>query len=233
VLVVDDEPMLRNLLSRLLRMEGYDVIEAADGEAALDLVQQRRPDLVLLDVMLPGLNGFEICEELRRHDADLPILMVTAKGEEQDRVRGLKEGADDYVVKPFSATELLARVEAVLRRSAERPRSAGKVTVAGRCIDLERREVVLPTGEREVLSQKEADVVGYLMANRGRAIAREELLSRVWGLDPRGVHTRTVDMTIARLRELLRDDPANPAVIVTVRAKGYMLAGEDKMANGK
>jgi two-component system, OmpR family, alkaline phosphatase synthesis response regulator PhoP len=142
-------------------------------------------------------------------------------------VRGLRDGADDYVVKPFSASELLARVEAVLRRSPERPRNVPRTTIAGRTIDLERREVVFEDGGRESLSEREGDVLAYLISNRGRAIAREELLSRVWGLDPRGVHTRTVDMTVARLRELLRDSPTDPAVIVTVRAKGYMLAGEE------
>ncbi|MBX9884914.1 MAG: response regulator transcription factor, partial [Novosphingobium sp.] len=128
-------------------------------------------------------------------------------------------------VKPFGLPELLARVEAVLRRTPERPSGVTRAVVNGRTLDLERREIVLDTGEREVLSEREAQVLAYLLANRGRAISRDELLSRVWGLDPRGVRTRTVDMTVARLRELLRDDPNEPKVIVTVRAKGYMLAG--------
>jgi DNA-binding response OmpR family regulator len=227
ILVVEDDAAIRRGLVDALKFASYAPLEAADGQAGLAAALGAEVDLVLLDVLMPKMDGFTVLKELRKAKPALPVIVLTAKGEEHDRVKGLKEGADDYVVKPFSATELLARVEAVLRRSAERPRSLGKFTVAGRCIDLERREVVLPDGQREVLSQKEADVVGYLCANRGRAIAREELLSRVWGLDPRGVHTRTVDMTIARLRELLRDDPANPAVIVTVRAKGYMLAADD------
>jgi DNA-binding response OmpR family regulator len=226
ILVVEDDAAIRRGLVDALKFAGYAPLEAGDGQAGLVAALGAEVDLVLLDVLMPRMDGFTMLRELRKAKPAIPVIILTAKGEEQDRVRGLKDGADDYVVKPFSATELLARVEAVLRRSAERPRSQGKVTVSGRCIDLERREVVLPGGEREMLSQKEADVVGYLCANRGRAIAREELLSRVWGLDPRGVHTRTVDMTIARLRELLRDDPANPAVIVTVRAKGYMLAAD-------
>jgi DNA-binding response OmpR family regulator len=232
ILVVEDDAAIRRGLVDALKFASYEALEAGDGQAGLTSALGAEVDLVLLDVLMPKMDGFTVLKELRKAKPALPVIVLTAKGEEHDRVRGLKEGADDYVVKPFSATELLARVEAVLRRSAERPRSAGKVTVSGRCIDLERREVTLPGGEREMLSQKEADVVGYLVANRGRAIAREELLSRVWGLDPRGVHTRTVDMTIARLRELLRDDPANPAVIVTVRAKGYMLAGEGENGSG-
>jgi two-component system, OmpR family, alkaline phosphatase synthesis response regulator PhoP len=230
ILVVEDDAAIRRGLVDALTFAGYAPMEAPDGKAGLDAALGAEPDLVLLDVLMPKMDGFTVLRELRKSKPALPVILLTAKGEEQDRVRGLKDGADDYVVKPFSATELLARVEAVLRRSAERPRGVQKVIVAGRTIDLERREVVLPGGHREVLSQKEAELVGYLVANRGRAIARDELLSRVWGLDPRGVHTRTVDMTIARLRELLRDDPANPAVIVTVRAKGYMLAGDGQDA---
>jgi DNA-binding response OmpR family regulator len=211
----------------VLTFSGYAPVEASDGKAGLDAALTATVDLVLLDVLMPKMDGITVLKELRKAKPSLPVIVLTAKGEEQDRVKGLREGADDYVVKPFSATELLARVEAVLRRSPERPSGVKKVCVAGRVIDLERREVVLQGGERAQLSQKEAEVACYLVANRGRAIARDELLSRVWGLDPRGMHTRTVDMTIARLRELLRDDPANPAVIVTVRAKGYMLAADD------
>ena len=226
ILVVEDDAAIRRGLVDALTFSGYAASEAADGQAGLDAALSTEVDLVLLDVLMPRLDGFTVLRELRKAKASLPVIMLTAKGEEQDRVRGLREGADDYVVKPFSATELLARVEAVLRRSPERPSGIKTVNVAGRTIDFERREVVLPDGERAQMSQKEAEVAGYLVANRGRAIARDELLSRVWGLDPRGMHTRTVDMTIARLRELLHDDPTNPAVIVTVRAKGYMLAAD-------
>jgi DNA-binding response OmpR family regulator len=139
-------------------------------------------------------------------------------------VHGLRTGADDYVVKPFSAKELLARVEAVLRRSAERPTDVRALSVAGRDIDLERREIVLSDGRRRLMSEKEAELLGYLARSPGRAVARDELLRTVWGIDPRGVSTRTVDMHVARLREKLDDDPVNAEVIVTVRAKGYMLA---------
>lgn len=227
ILIVEDDPAIRRGLADALKFSGYTTLEAADGQAGLDAALSADADLVLLDILMPRMDGFAVLREIRRAKPSLPVIFLTAKGEESDRVRGLRDGADDYVVKPFSATELLARVEAVLRRSPERPRNVAKLAVAGRTIDLERREVVFEDGHRELLSQKESDVLAYLVTNRGRAIAREELLSRVWGLDPRGVQTRTVDMTIARLRELLRDDPDHPAVIVTVRAKGYMLAADD------
>jgi two-component system alkaline phosphatase synthesis response regulator PhoP len=219
ILVVEDDPAIRRGLCDALTFSGYLPLEAVDGKAGLDAALSIDVDLVLLDVLMPRMDGITVLKEIRKAKPTLPVIVLTAKGEEQDRVRGLREGADDYVVKPFSATELLARVEAVLRRSPERPSTIKKLSIAGRTIDLDRREVVFQDGHRAQLSQKEAEVVGYLIANRGRAIAREEL-------DHRGVHTRTVDMTIARLRELLRDDPANPAVIVTVRAKGYMLAAD-------
>ncbi|CAG0982184.1 Transcriptional regulatory protein WalR [Phycisphaerales bacterium] len=228
ILVVEDDNAIRRGLVDLLRISGYAPMEAADGQAGLDSALGGEIDLVLLDILMPKMDGFAVLRELRKAKPSLPVIFLTAKGEEPDRVKGLKDGADDYVVKPFSPKELLARVEAVLRRSPERPRNVEKITVAGRQIDLDRREVVLPGGERAQLSEREADVLAYLVTNRGRAIAREELLSRVWGLDPRGVHTRTVDMTVARLRELLQDDSTNPSVIVTVRQKGYMLAMDGK-----
>ncbi len=225
VLVVEDDPAIRRGLVDALRFAGYEPSEAPDGLAGAALARAGDVDLVLLDVLMPKLDGWGALAEIRRAAPSLPVIMLTAKGEEADRVRGLKAGADDYIVKPFGLPELLARVEAVLRRTPERPSGVTRALVAGRTLDLERREIVLDTGQREVLSEREAQVLGYLLANRGRAISRDELLSRVWGLDPRGMKTRTVDMTIARLRELLRDDPTEPTVIVTVRAKGYMLAG--------
>ncbi|MDX2130666.1 MAG: response regulator transcription factor [Planctomycetota bacterium] len=224
VLVVEDDGAIRRGLVDLLRISGYAPLEAPDGRSGLELATGAEVDLVLLDILMPKLDGWGVLSELRRAKPALPVIMLTAKGEESDRVRGLRDGADDYVVKPFSPKELLARVEAVLRRSPERPRGVARTTIAGRSIDFDRREITLPDGTREQLSEREAEVLSYLVTNRGRAIARDELLSRVWGLDPRGVQTRTVDMTIARLREVLRDDPASPVVIVTVRQRGYMLA---------
>jgi DNA-binding response OmpR family regulator len=152
------------------------------------------------------------------------VIILTARGEEADRVRGLRDGADDYVVKPFSVKELLARVEAVLRRSPERPCDMAVVPIPGARIDLDRREVQFDDGQREELSEREVELVRYLAANAGRAIAREELLANVWRISPRGLPTRTIDMHVARLREKLRDDPERPAVLLTVRGKGYMFA---------
>ncbi|MAG56750.1 MAG: DNA-binding response regulator [Planctomycetes bacterium] len=224
ILVVEDDPAIRRGLVDALSFSGYSVQEAADGGQGLRTALAAEIDLLLLDVMLPERDGFSVLEEVRDAKPGLPVIMLTARGTEEDRIRGLRGGADDYVVKPFSAKELLARVEAVLRRSPERPKTLGTVELNGRTLDFERREVRFKDGGRTEFSEKESELLHYLAANPGRAISRDELLSRVWGLDPRGIQTRTVDMHVVRLRERLRDDPQNPKVIVTVRAKGYMLA---------
>lgn len=227
VLVVEDDPAIRRGLCDALRFAGYAVTDAVDGEAGLDAATAHDFDIVLLDILMPRMDGLTVLSRLRERKPGIPVIFLTARGEEQDRVKGLRLGADDYVVKPFSATELIARVEAVLRRSAERPRTVPALAIAGRTIDFRRREATLPDGSRVLLAQKEAEVLEYLAQNPGRAISRDELLSRVWKLDPRGMQTRTVDMAVARLREQLADDPTDPKVIVTVRAKGYMLATPD------
>jgi two-component system, OmpR family, alkaline phosphatase synthesis response regulator PhoP len=224
ILVVEDDAPIRRGIADALRFSGYDAVEAADGAAGLQAALTAEIDLVLLDVLMPKKDGFAVLKEVRAARPSMPVIMLTAKGEEADRVRGLREGSDDYVVKPFSATELLARVDAVLRRSPERPQQTESIQIAGRTIDLNRREVLFTDGTRATLSEREAQTLGHLIRNRGRAISRDELLRAVWGLDPRGVQTRTVDMTVARLRELLRDGPLSPRVIVTLRSKGYMLA---------
>jgi DNA-binding response OmpR family regulator len=226
VLIVEDDAAIRRGIVDALRYGGYEPLEREDGPSGLEAALTADLDLVLLDVMLPGLDGFDVLERVRRARPRLPVIMVTARGAESDCVNGLRTGADDYVVKPFGAKELLARVEAVLRRSAERPTDVAIVEVGGRHIDFERREVTLPGGETRMLSEKEAATLRYLVASPGRAVSRDELLQSVWGLDPRGLHTRTVDVHVARLREKLDDDPAHPSVVVTVRSKGYMLARE-------
>ncbi|MCC6678782.1 MAG: response regulator transcription factor [Phycisphaerales bacterium] len=224
ILVVEDDTAIRRGLADALKFAGYRVLEAADGQQGLDAALEGSIDLILLDILMPRLDGMGVLRELRKSRSGTPVIFLTAKGEEEDRVRGLRAGADDYVVKPFSATEVLARVEAVLRRAPERPAPIKGLMIAGRTVNFERREVTFTDNSRELLPELEANVLSYLAASPGRAVSREELLLRVWGVDPRGMQTRTVDMTIARLREHLRDSLDDPKVILTVRGKGYMLA---------
>jgi two-component system, OmpR family, alkaline phosphatase synthesis response regulator PhoP len=224
ILVVEDDRAIRRGVVDALRFAGHEVIEAPDGPSGLEAGIASTVDLVLLDILLPGMDGFAVLAELRRAKPSLPVIVLTARGTEEDRVRGLEGGADDYVVKPFSARELLARVEAVLRRSPERPRNLGSLDLAGRTVDFDRREVRFADGTRCEISDKESEILRYLAGHPDRAVGRDELLQRVWGLDPRGLTTRTVDMHIARLRARLRDDGPEPAVVLTVRSKGYMLA---------
>jgi DNA-binding response OmpR family regulator len=223
ILVIEDDAAIRNGILDALKFHGYETIFADDGKKGLESALSADYDLLLLDLMLPRIGGLEILESLRKTRPTVPVVILTAKGEEQDRVKGLKLGADDYMVKPFSVKELMARIEAVLRRSPERPGDVKTVKMAGLTIDLARCEVRLPGGKRSELSEREAELVRYLAANPGRTITRDEILSRVWRLDPKGVETRTIDMHIARLREKLGDDPENPRVILTVRGRGYML----------
>ncbi len=224
VLVVEDDTAIRRGLVDALRYAGYEVLESDNGSGGLELAIESPVDLVLLDVMLPKLDGFGVLKELRRSQPTLPVIMVTARGAEEDRVRGLTDGADDYVVKPFSAKELLARVDAVLRRSPQRSADVEALRFDGRTIDLARREVTLADGSTRQLTDREVAILRYLAVSRKRAVDRRELLQHVWGLNPRGIYTRTVDMHIARLREKIEEDPADPRIILTVRGKGYMLA---------
>lgn len=224
ILTIEDDPAIRRGIVDALRFAGYQTLEAGDGDAGLEIALKGEFDLLLLDLVLPQREGFEILQQVRRLRPTLPVIILTARGEEADRVRGLRDGADDYVVKPFSVKELLARVEAVMRRSAERPSDLSEVKIRGGLIDLARREVRFDDGRRTELSERELELVRYLAGNSGRAIARDELLANVWRITPRGVSTRTIDMHIARLREKLEDDPTRPAVILTVRGKGYMFA---------
>jgi len=225
ILVIEDDAAIRRGIVDALDFAGYAPLEAADGPGGLAMAVKVDCDLVLLDLVLPGRDGLEILREVRATRPALPVIVLTARGDEDDRVRGLRLGADDYVVKPFSVRELLARVEAVRRRSAERPSDVAAIAFAGGRIDLARCEVRFEDGTREELSSRELELLRYFACNAGRAIGREEILARVWRINPRGiVETRTIDMLIARLREKLRDDPAHPRVIVTVRGKGYMLA---------
>lgn len=224
ILVVEDDEAIRRGVTDALKFTGYAVEECADGALAADLAVSARPDLVLLDVLLPGMDGFAVLKQLRRASAQLPVIMLTARGTEEDRVRGLKLGADDYVVKPFSASELLARVEAVLRRSAERPSDLPELQLGDRTVSLERLEVACGDGAVRTLSELEGEILRYLAINRGRPIDRKELLQRIWSGNAREMETRTVDMHIRRLREKIEIDPSNPKLILTVRGRGYMFA---------
>ena len=219
--MVDDEPMLRNLLSRLLRMDGYVVLEAADGETALDVVAREKPDLVLLDVMLPVRDGLDVLGDLRR-TSDIPVILVSALGEEADRVLGLKMGADDYVTKPFSAAELSARIESVLRRSAMRgpPEAAGSLSFDGLVIDLGTREVRV-AGDRAEMTAKEFDLLAYLAGSPRQVFSREQLLQQVWGSSSNWQSDATVTEHVRRLRRKIEVDPDNPRWITTVRGVGY------------
>ena len=224
ILVVEDDSAIRRGLVDALQFAGYEVLEAANGQDGLRLALRSTFDLLLLDLILPGLSGFEILEAAHAARPTLPVIILTARGEEADRVKGLRLGADDYVVKPFSVRELLARVEAVLRRSPERPKSVSKIPLPDGMADLERCEVRFHDGQRSELSEREVELLGYLAGHAGRAISRDEILQRVWRLDPKRLETRTIDMHIANLREKLHDDPAEPRVLLTVRGKGYMFA---------
>ena len=224
ILVVEDDAAIRQGIADALQFAGYTPLEASDGHKGLARAMDAECDLILLDLVLPGPDGLEILKAVRKERPTLPVIILTARGEERDRVRGLRLGADDYVVKPFSVKELLARIEAVLRRSPERPDEVSKVKFPGGVVDLARREVRLAGGRREELTDREVTLLRYLAANPGRAISRDEILTRIWRLDPRGIDTRTIDMHVARLREKLRDDPDEPAIILTVRGVGYMFA---------
>jgi len=224
ILVVEDDPAIRRGLCDALEFKGYSALSCDCGKRGLELALSGSPDLVLLDVLLPGMEGFTVLRELRKARPRLPVIMLTARGTEEDRVRGLEEGADDYVVKPFSASELLARVEAVLRRSAERPTDVRSLSLDDRRVDLERLEIVLQNGETLRISELEADIIRYLVVNPGRPIDRKEILQRVWGGNAKEMETRAVDMHIRRLREKLERDPSCPERIVTIRNKGYMFA---------
>lgn len=223
VLVIEDDAAIRRGVADALRFDGYQPLEAGTFQEGLEAALRWPCELVLLDLVLPGGDGLDILARTREAHPALPVIVLTARGAEQDRVLGLKRGADDYVLKPFSARELLARVEAVLRRSAERPADLEEVSFEGGRANLLRREVALEGGGTAVLSEREAELLGYLARAAGRPVSREELLERVWRVPARSVHTRTVDMHVARLREKLGDPAERPRVILTLRGKGYRL----------
>jgi len=219
VLVVEDEESFSDALSFMLRREGYEVGVAIDGVQAIEEFDRHGADLVLLDLMLPGISGTEVCRTLRQRSA-VPIIMVTAKDGEVDKVVGLELGADDYVTKPFSSRELVARIRAVLRRRGEPDELLPTVLEAGPVrIDVD-RHVVSVRGDVTSMPLKEFDLLELLMRNAGRVLTRGQIIDRVWGSDYVG-DTKTLDVHIKRLRAKIEDDPANPVHIVTVRGLGY------------
>ncbi len=225
ILVVEDDKTLLDVLKYNLNKEGYNIITAIDGDQALEAARSQKPDLIVLDIMLPRLNGFEVCRILRK-DMTVPILMLTAKSEEVDKIVGLEIGADDYMTKPFSVRELLARIKALLRRAkVVETKEAGEaiLSLGNLEIDISRRRATL-SGMILNVTQKEFDLLAFLARNRGLVFSREQLLEKVWGYDYAG-GTRTVDVHIRWLREKIETNPANPKRLITVRGIGYKLEG--------
>ena len=224
ILVVDDEPVFIEALTISLEREGFGVIAAADGPAALKAISEKDPDLILLDVMLPGMSGIDVCREIRK-SSSVPVIMVTAKGEEIDAVVGLEVGADDYITKPYRLRELIARIRAILRRSDNLPKedettSNPEVLVEGAVrLDLERHELSVD-GELISLALREFELLSYLMENSGRVVTRESLMQNVWGWDYIG-DTKTIDVHVKRLRSKIESDPSAPLRISTIRGVGY------------
>jgi DNA-binding response OmpR family regulator len=224
VLVVEDDEAMAVALKDGFAYEGHEVMVARDGEAGLRMATEDPPDLMILDVMLPKMTGLEVCKKLRGDGSQLPIIMLTARGQEIDKVLGLKLGADDYVTKPFSFMELMARVEAVLRRSqpgggARRPvHEFGDVTV-----DLDHHEAT-KAGKPLDLTPREFRLLGYFLEHQGEVVSREQLLDAVWGYDTIPF-TRTVDTHVAKLRKKIEDDPSDPQHLITVHRLGYKFVG--------
>ncbi len=222
VLVVDDEPSFTEALTVGLQREGFEVRTAADGRAALAEISEAEPDLVLLDVMLPGMSGLDVCREIRKQSR-VPLIMVTARGEEIDAVVGLEVGADDYVAKPYRLRELVARMRAVLRRAqrppAEPQAPATSLAEGDVVLDIDRHELRV-RGQLVTLALREFELLAYLLAHAGRVVTRESLMQNVWGYNYVG-DTKTIDVHVKRLRAKIEDDPSNPQRITTIRGLGY------------
>lgn len=224
ILIIEDEPNIRELILYNLKTNGYDGIAAEDGIMGITMVHREKPDLILLDIMLPGKNGYDICRELRDEGNKTPIIMITAKTEETDKVMGLEYGADDYISKPFGIREMMARIKAVLRRYEVTNDNTGSendtvISVDDLQINVERHEVKL--GDRYIeLTLKEFELLRYLMENRGHVFSRDQLLNNVWGIDYAG-ETRTVDVHIRHLRQKLSLGENEDHYIETIRGKGY------------
>ena len=228
VLIVDDEKAIVDILDYNLKKEKYDTLKAYDGRTGLRMIRETNPDLVLLDVMLPEMDGFEVCRTVRGEGNNIPIIMITAREEETDKVFGLENGADDYITKPFSMRELLARVKANMRRAAapaqpdEAVNEGDVLRIRDLVLDL-RRHAVLKNGQELELTQREYELLKFLAAAPGKVVSRQELMSEVWQYDYYG-DLRAVDVAVRRLREKLEDNPAEPAYVMTKRGVGYYFA---------
>ena len=220
VLVVDDEPIVRDVVVRYLQREGHTTLEADHGDRARELLEQSTPDLVVLDVMLPGADGLELCRWIRSR-SDLPVIMLTARGEEADRIVGLELGADDYVTKPFSPRELAARVRSVLRRTAGQAASGERLAFGAIELDASTRDVTR-AGEELKLTAKEFDLLWFLASHPRKVFSRDQLMSRVWGYEA-ALDTGTVTVHMRRLREKIESDPSKPDHLQTVWGVGYRL----------
>jgi DNA-binding response OmpR family regulator len=221
ILIVDDEPQMVRGLEDNLRFEGYQTLSASDGKRGLTLALTEAPDLILLDIMMPCMSGWDVCRGLRDRGLDIPVIMLTARGEEADRVLGLELGADDYVTKPFSLRELLARIRAVLRRPG--PRQKFEEFAFGDARLHLRGRQAFKAGKEIRLTRKEFDLLRYLVEHRGEVITRDRLLDEVWGFDQYPT-TRTVDTHILRLRQKFEKDPEHPQFILTAHGQGYRFA---------
>ena len=227
VLIVEDEKSIADIVRYNLVKEGFAVLTAYDGEAGLSLALEKHPDLILLDVMLPKMNGFDVCKIVRERGSRVPIIMLTAREEEEDKVQGLELGADDYITKPFSTRELMARVKANIRRTAMQSGHAGAGVAAGGGLVIVPDSYQVYKHDKPVdLTQREYELLAFLAAHPGKVFSRIDLMEQVWNYDYVGDDVRTVDVTVRRLREKIEDDPASPAIILTRRGVGYYFSGE-------
>ena len=223
ILIVEDDPAIGQGVLDSLEWAGYQPHLQACGRSGLNAALETAYDLILLDLALPKLDGLEVLTEIRSARPQQAVIILTARGGEQDRIRGLQLGADDYVVKPFSLHELLARVEAVLRRVPAQDSAHHLLKLNGLEVDFGARSIRDSTGQETTISQKECELLQYLAQHRKRAVSREELLQKVWGLEPKGISTRTIDMHIARLRDKIHDTKDKPAILITIHGCGYRL----------
>ena len=226
VLIVEDEKSIVDILRFNLEKEGYAALTAYDGEAGLSMALEKNPDLILLDVMLPKMIGFDVCRILREKGSSVPVIILTAREEEADKVQGLEIGADDYITKPFSMRELMARVKANIRRTAMKKAGPETAMTAGGGLTINPENYQVCKHDRPIdLTQREYELLTFLASHPGKVYSRIDLMEQVWNYEYVGDDVRTVDVTVRRLREKIEDDPASPALILTRRGVGYYFAG--------